>query len=171
MGRPKAAQHPRHSESLSLGIDAMVFMDDIRGTRHGAPTAAPGGRPNCRKARLLCPNARRSRDYFEAVAVSAEDLKSARQSQDTFVRVLPRAPSLQKQSGGVELMGLARTDDMLEPSNSTGGARIVQLINKFESITTHAALYEPEVADAEKGSGGVYLQVRLAEDRDGIRRG
>jgi FkbH-like protein len=157
----KAANIRAIAESLSLGLDAMVFMDDNpveRGlVRQLLPQVAVPELPQepAYYARTLA-----AAGYFEAVAVSAEDLKRASLYQDNA-----RRAELQKQSGGLEgyLASLQMTIGF-EPFNATGRARIAQLINKSNQYNLTTRRYtEPEVADAEQDPGVFTLQVRLTD--------
>jgi FkbH-like protein len=149
------------AESLSLGLDAMVFLDDNpveRGlVRQLLPQVAVPELPEepAYYARTLA-----AAGYFEAITVSAEDLKRASLYQDNA-----RRAELQKQVGGVEayLASLAMTISF-KPFDSTGRARIVQLINKSNQYNLTTRRYtEPEVAEAERDPAVFTLQVRLSD--------
>jgi FkbH-like protein len=149
------------AESLSLGLDAMVFLDDNpveRGlVRQLLPEVAVPELPEdpAYYARTLA-----AAGYFESVAVSAEDLKRATLYQDNA-----RRAELQKQVGGVEAY-LASLDMTItfKPFDATGRARIVQLINKSNQYNLTTRRYtEPEVAAAEQDPAVFTLQVRLAD--------
>jgi FkbH-like protein len=149
------------AESLSLGLDAMVFLDDNpaeRGlVRRLLPQVAVPELPEepAYYARTLA-----AAGYFEAVAVSAEDLKRASLYQDNAKRA-----ELQRQVGGVEayLASLNMTITF-KPFDPTGRARIVQLINKSNQYNLTTRRYtEPEVTAAEQDPAVFTLQVRLAD--------
>jgi FkbH-like protein len=149
------------AESLSLGLDAMVFLDDNpveRGlVRQLLPQVAVPELPEepAYYARTLA-----AAGYFEAVAVSAEDLKRASLYQDNAKRA-----ELQKQVDGVEayLASLNMTITF-KAFDSTGRARIVQLINKSNQYNLTTRRYtEPEVTEAEQDPAVFTLQVRLAD--------
>jgi FkbH-like protein len=149
------------AESLSLGLDAMVFLDDNpveRGlVRRLLPQVAVPELPDepAYYARTLA-----AAGYFEAVTVSAEDLKRASLYQDNAKRA-----DLQKQVGGVEayLASLNMTITF-KPFDPTGRARIVQLINKSNQYNLTTRRYtEPEVTEAEQDPAVFTLQVRLAD--------
>jgi FkbH-like protein len=149
------------AEELSLGLDAMVFLDDNpveRGlVRKLLPQVAVPELPEepAFYARTLAAGG-----YFEAVAFAAEDLKRAGFYQDNAKRA-----QLQKQVGGVDAY-LASLDMTItfQPFDATGRARIVQLINKSNQFNLTTRRYtDPEVAAAENDPEVFTLQVRLAD--------
>src|SRR6202050_1410389 len=98
--------------------------------------------------------------YFEAIAFANEDLKRAGFYQDNAKRL-----SLQKQVGGVDayLSSLDMTITF-QPFDTTGRARIVQLINKSNQYNLTTKRYtDPEVTDAQHDPDVFTLQVRLAD--------
>jgi FkbH-like protein len=157
----KATNIQAIAEELSLGLDAMVFLDDNpveRGlVRKLLPQVAVPELPEepAYYARTLA-----AAGYFEAVAFAGEDLQRAGFYQDNAKRA-----SLQKQVGGVDayLASLDMTITFL-PFDATGRARIVQLINKSNQYNLTTRRYtDPEVAAAENDSEVFTLQVRLAD--------
>jgi len=157
----KATNIQAIAKELTLGLDAMVFLDDNpaeRGlVRKLLPQVAVPELPEdpANYARTLAAGG-----YFEAVTFAGEDLQRADFYQDNAKRA-----SLQKQVGGVEdyLASLDMTITF-QPFDATGRARIVQLINKSNqyNLTTHRYT-DPEVAAAESIPGVFTLQVRLAD--------
>jgi FkbH-like protein len=157
----KATNIQAIAEELSLGLDAMVFLDDNpveRGlVRKLLPQVAVPELPEepAYYARTLT-----AAGYFEAVAFAGEDLKRAGYYQDNAKRA-----SLQKQVGGVDayLASLEMTITF-QPFDATGRARIVQLINKSNQYNLTTRRYtDPEVAAAENDPEVFTLQVRLAD--------
>ena len=157
----KATNLQAIAEELSLGLDALVFLDDNpveRGlVRKLLPQVAVPELPEepADYARTLA-----AAGYFEAVAFASEDLQRAGFYQDNARRV-----SLQKQVGGVEAY-LASLDMTItfQPFDATGRARIVQLINKSNQYNLTTRRYtDPEVAEAENNPEVFTLQVRLAD--------
>ncbi len=149
------------AEELSLGLDAMVLLDDNpaeRGlVRKLLPQVAVPELPEdpaC-YARTLA-----AAGYFEAAAFSIEDLKRAGFYQDNA-----RRADLQKQVVGVEAY-LASLDMIItfQPFDATGRARIVQLINKSNQYNLTTRRYtDPEVTAAENDPAVFTLQARLAD--------
>jgi FkbH-like protein len=157
----KATNIQAIAEELSLGLDAMVFLDDNpveRGLiRKLLPQVAVPELPEepAYYARTLAAGG-----YFEAVAFASEDLKRAGFYQDNAKRA-----SLQKQVGGVDayLASLNMTITF-QPFDATGRARIVQLINKSNQYNLTTRRYtHPEVNEAEHDPAVFTLQVRLAD--------
>jgi FkbH-like protein len=157
----KATNIQAISEELSLGLDAMVFLDDNpveRGlVRKLLPQVAVPELPEepAYYARTLA-----AAGYFEAVAFASEDLKRAGFYQDNAKRA-----SLQKQVGGVDAY-LASLDMTItfQPFDATGRARIAQLINKSNQYNLTTRRYtDPEVTAAEIDPAVFTLQVRLAD--------
>ena len=157
----KATNIQAIAEELTLGLDAMVFLDDNpveRGlVRKLLPQVAVPELPDepAYYARTLA-----AAGYFEAIAFATEDLKRAGFYQDNAKRA-----SLQKQVGGVDAY-LASLDMTItfQPFDSTGRARIVQLINKSNQYNLTTRRYtDPEVSDAENAPDVFTLQVRLQD--------
>jgi len=157
----KATNIQAIAQELSLGLDAMVFLDDNpveRGlVRKLLPQVAVPELPEepAYYARTLAAGG-----YFEAVSVSGEDLKRALLYQDNAKRA-----ELQKQVGGVDAY-LASLDMAItfQPFDATGRARIVQLINKSNQYNLTTRRYtDPEVLEAENDPDVFTLQVRLAD--------
>jgi FkbH-like protein len=157
----KATNIQAIAEELSLGLDAMVFLDDNpveRGlVRKLLPQVAVPELPQepAYYARTLA-----AAGYFEAVALAGEDLKRAGFYQDNA-----RRAELQKQVGGVDayLKSLDMTI-IFQPFDATGRARIVQLINKSNQYNLTTRRYtDPEVAAAQDDPDVFTLQVRLTD--------
>ena len=157
----KATNIEAIATELSLGLDAIVFLDDNpveRGlVRQLLPQVAVPELPEdpAYYARTLA-----AAGYFEAVTFAGEDLKRAAFYQDNARRV-----SLQKQAEGVDAY-LASLDMTItfQPFDAIGRARIVQLINKSNQYNLTTRRYtDPEVVDAENDAEVFTLQVRLAD--------
>ncbi len=149
------------AEELSLGLDALVLVDDNpaeRGlVRELLPQVAVPELPDDPSwyARTLA-----AAGYFEAVTIAQEDLKRAGYYQDNA-----RRASLRSSAGGVEayLASLEMTITF-QPFDATGRSRIVQLINKSNQYNLTTRRYtEPQVIAAETDPEVFTLQVRLAD--------
>ena len=157
----KATNIKAIAEELSLGLDAMVFLDDNpveRGlVRKMLPQVAVPELPDnaALYARTLL-----AAGYFEAIAFSGEDRKRADFYQDNARRV-----TLQKQAGDVDAYLLSLNMQMtLQPFDDTGRARIAQLINKSNQFNLTTRRYtEADVAAAQQDPNAFTLQVRLAD--------
>jgi FkbH-like protein len=157
----KATNIQAIAEELSLGLDSMVFLDDNpveRGlVRKLLPQVAVPELPEeaAYYARTLA-----AAGYFEAIAFAAEDLERA-----GFYQGNAKRANLQKQVGGVDAY-LASLDMTItfQPFDTTGRARIVQLINKSNQYNLTTGRYsDPEVTAAENDPAVFTLQVRLAD--------
>jgi FkbH-like protein len=157
----KATNIQAIADELSLGLDAMVFVDDNpveRGlVRQLLPQVAVPELPEdpAWYARTLS-----AAGYFEVVSFVAEDLRRASFYQDNA-----RRATLQTLAGDVDAY-LASLDLTItfEPFNSTGRARIVQLINKSNQYNLTTRRYnDAEVAAAELDPSVFTLQVRLKD--------
>jgi FkbH-like protein len=157
----KATNIQAIAKELSLGLDAMAFLDDNPAeralVRQLLPQVAVPELPEepAWYARTLA-----AAGYFEAVTFANEDLQRA-----GFYLDNARRASLQKQAGDVDAY-LASLDMTItfQPFDATGRARIVQLINKSNQYNLTTRRYaEPEVIDAEIDPQVFTLQVRLAD--------
>jgi FkbH-like protein len=155
----KATNIKAIAQELSLGLDAMVFLDDNpveRGlVRQILPEVAVPELPDdpALYARTLA-----AAGYFEAITYSAEDRARADFYQDNARRV-----ALQNQAGdvGAYLASLDMTITF-QPFDVVGRARIAQLINKSNQFNLTTRRYtEVDVASAEVDC--FTLQVRLAD--------
>jgi FkbH-like protein len=157
----KATNIQAIAEELSLGLDAMVFLDDNpveRGlVRKLLPQVAV---PELPEEPAYYARALAAGGYFEAVAFASEDLKRAGFYQDNAKRA-----NLQRQVGRVEdyLASLGMTITF-QPFDASGRTRIVQLINKSNQYNLTTRRYtDPEVIEAENDPEVFTLQVRLAD--------
>jgi FkbH-like protein len=157
----KATNIQAIADELSLGLDAMVFLDDNpaeRGlVRQMLPQVAVPELPDevALYARTLAAGG-----YYEAVSFTSEDLNRAGLYRDNASRA-----DLQRQVGGVVayLKSLDMTITFM-PFDATGRARIVQLINKSNQFNLTTRRYtEPEISALENDAGIFTLQVRLSD--------
>jgi FkbH-like protein len=157
----KATNIKAIAEALSLGLDAMTFLDDNpveRGLiRQLLPQVAVPELPDdpALYARTLLASG-----YFEAVTFSAEDRQRAAFYQDNARRI-----ALQQQAGDVDgyLASLAMTLT-IQPFEATGRARIAQLISKSNQFNLTTRRYsEAQIAELEGDPDCLGWQVRLAD--------
>ncbi len=157
----KATNITSIAAELSLGIDAMVFLDDNpveRGlVREILPEVAV---PELPADPALYARTLSAAGYFEALAFSDEDRKRADFYQDNARRV-----ALQHQAGDIEayLASLQMTIGF-RPFDATGRSRIAQLINKSNQFNLTTRRYdELDVATMEADPAVFTLQVRLTD--------
>ncbi len=157
----KATNIKAIAEELSLGLDAMVFLDDNpveRGlVRQMLPQVAV---PELPADPALYARTLLAAGYFEAIAFSGEDRKRAEFYQDNARRV-----TLQKQAGDVDAYLVSLNMQLtLEAFDETGRSRIAQLINKSNQFNLTTRRYtEADVAAAQNDADAFTLQVRLAD--------
>ncbi|PKO33218.1 MAG: haloacid dehalogenase [Betaproteobacteria bacterium HGW-Betaproteobacteria-7] len=157
----KASNIKAIAEALSLGLDAMTFLDDNpveRGLiRQLLPQVAV---PELPDDPALYVRTLLAGGYFEAVAFSVEDRQRADFYQDNARRI-----ALQQQAGDVDgyLASLAMTLT-IQPFEATGRARIAQLISKSNQFNLTTRRYnEPEIAEMEGDPDCLAWQIRLAD--------
>jgi FkbH-like protein len=157
----KATNIQSIADELSLGLDALVFLDDNPAERGLVRKLLPQvAVPELPEEPAFFARTLAAAGYFEAVAFAREDLQRAGFYQDNARRAI-----LQKQLGGVDayLESLDMTITF-QPFDATGRARIVQLINKSNQYNLTTRRYtEPEIAAAEVDAEVFTLQVRLAD--------
>jgi FkbH-like protein len=157
----KATNIKAIANELSLGLDSMVLLDDNpveRGlVRQILPQVAV---PELPEDPALYARTLAAAGYFEAIAFSDEDRKRAGFYQDNARRV-----SLQQQAGDVEAyLASLNMEITFGPFDSTGRARIAQLINKSNQFNLTTRRYsEAEIAQLEADPCCFTLQVRLAD--------
>jgi FkbH-like protein len=149
------------AEELSLGLDAMVFLDDNPVeralVRRMLPEVAVPELPEdpAWYARTLA-----AAGYFESIAFSAEDRARADMYQSNARRV-----ALRHQAGDLNAyLASLEMEISFAPFDHTGRARISQLINKSNQFNLTTRRYsEAEVAAAQDDPDVFTLQVRLTD--------
>jgi FkbH-like protein len=157
----KATNIKAIAEELSLGLEAMVFLDDNPAERGLVRRLLPQvGVPELPEEPDYYARTLAAGGYFEAVVFATEDLKRAEFYQDNAKRVL-----MQKQLGGVDAyLASLQMSITFEPFNATARSRIVQLINKSNQYNLTTRRYtDPEIAEMENDAKIFTLQVRLAD--------
>lgn len=157
----KASNIAAIAKELSLGLDAMVFLDDNpverKLVREHLPQVAV---PELPADPALYARTLMAAGYFESITFSAEDKQRAGFYQDNARRV-----ALQSQAGDMDAY-LASLSMVLsvQPFDETGRSRIAQLINKSNqyNLTTHR-YSEADVAVIEQDPECFALQIRLAD--------
>ena len=159
--KDKATNIEAIARELSLGLDAMVFLDDNPAerllVRERLPEVAV---PELPEDPALYGRTLAAAGYFEAVAISEDDLRRADFYQDNA-----RRANLQKETGDLDayLASLAM-EITFQPFDETGRARITQLINKSNQYNLTTKRYtEMQVAAMEHDPSYFTLQVRLSD--------
>jgi FkbH-like protein len=157
----KATNIKAIASALSLGLDAMVLLDDNPAeralVRQLLPQVAVPELPNdpALFARTLLASG-----YFEAIAFSAEDRQRADFYEENARRVALRGEAADL---GTYLASLEMVMTV-QPFDEAGRNRIVQLINKSNQYNLTTRRYtEREVEDAQRDPDCLTLQVRLCD--------
>jgi len=157
----KAANIKAISEELSLGLDAMVLLDDNPIERDMVRQLLPQvAVPELPADPAYYVQTLSAGGYFEAVTFSDEDARRPALYQDNARRV-----TLQKQAGNVDsYLASLRMVITFQPFDAAGRARITQLINKSNQFNLTTRRYtEADVAALERDPNSFTLQVRLAD--------
>jgi FkbH-like protein len=157
----KATNIQAIAEELSLGLDAMVLLDDNpaeRGlVRKLLPQVAVPELPEdpAWYARTLAASG-----YFETIVFSTEDRDRA-----SFYHGNNKRAALQKQAGDVdEYHASLEMTITFQSFDAIGRVRIVQLINKSNQYNLTTRRYtDPEIEAAEADPDVFTLQVRLSD--------
>lgn len=157
----KATNIKAIAETLSLGLESMVFVDDNpveRGlVRDILPQVAV---PELGEDPALYARAVLSAGYFETVTFSEEDRARADFYQSNAERV-----ALQEQAGNVEgYLATLKMEIVFAAFDSTGRARISQLINKSNQFNLTTRRYGESAVQELAGDPSIFtLQVRLID--------
>jgi FkbH-like protein len=157
----KATNIKAIAEELSLGLDAMVFLDDNPAERGLVRKLLPQvAVPELPSDPALYARTLSAAGYFESVTFSQEDAKRADFYQDNARRV-----SLQKQAGNVDdYLASLNMEIIFQPFDKTGRSRIAQLVNKSNQYNLTTRRYtEAEIGQAEADPNCFTLQVRLTD--------
>ncbi|HUA55653.1 MAG TPA: HAD-IIIC family phosphatase [Candidatus Sulfotelmatobacter sp.] len=157
----KATNLEAIANELSLGLDALVFLDDNpveRGlVRRLLPQVAVPELPDDPGlyARYLAASG-----FFEAAAYSAEDRARA-----DFYRDNARRATLQAQAGGIDAyLASLEMEVTFRPFDDPGRARIAQLVNKSNQFNLTTRRYtESEIRDVADDPDCLTLQVSLSD--------
>jgi len=146
--------------TLNIGTDSLVFLDDNPVERAQVRQVLPEvAVPELTEDPADYIGLLANAGYFEAVALSEEDLARADFYQANAERV-----SLQKVGNIGEYLLSLKMVATISPFNSVGRVRIAQLINKSNQFNLTTRRYsEAEVEAIEKDPAKYSLQVRLAD--------
>ncbi len=160
----KASNLEAIAERLSIGVDALVLLDDNPAERAQLRAALPQvAVPELPNDPAWFAWTLLSAGYFEAIAHSEEDSARTATYQANAERAAVQAKS---RDLGDYLSSLEMKIEM-RPFDAAGRARIAQLINKTNQFNlTTRRLTEAQVAAAEADESVVTIQARL-QDRFG----
>lgn len=149
------------ADELSLGLESLVFLDDNPVEREFVRQTLPEvAVPELPGDPALYTRTLSAAGYFESVVFSKEDLARADFYQDNARRI-----QLQHQAGDLEsYLQSLNMDITFAPFDSTGRARIAQLINKSNQFNLTTRRYtEAQVAEFERDPAYFTAQVRLSD--------
>lgn len=156
----KASNIKAIAETLSLGLESMVFLDDNPAERLQVRTEIPDvAVPELPPDPALYGRTLLAAGYFEAIAFSEEDRKRA-----AFYQQNAQRAELLNQS---DMEGYLRSLNMeitFAPFDATGRTRIAQLISKSNQFNLTTKRYgELEVKRLEEDKDIFTRQIRLAD--------
>ena len=157
----KASNLKAIAETLNIGIDALVLLDDNPAERAQVREALPEvAAPELPNDAAFYAETLLAAGYFEAIGFTAEDQSRADQYQANTARaeLLGAASDLESYLRALEMQAIC------SPFDRVGRSRITQLINKTNqfNLTTHRYT-ESEVEAFETSASGLTLQVRLID--------
>jgi FkbH-like protein len=159
--KDKATNLTAIAEELSLGIDALAFVDDNPFERNFVRESAPKvGVPELPEDPALYARTLSAAGLFEALTLSDEDLKRSEFYQDNA-----RRATLQNQVGNLqEYLASLEMELTILPFDAVGRSRITQLINKSNQFNLTTRRYtEAEVEALENDTDAYGLQIRLRD--------
>lgn len=157
----KASNLRAIAETLNIGVDALVFLDDNPAERAQVRAELPlVGVPELPADPALYPRMLASAGYFETIALSDEDRARADQYQANAARA-------QLLTAASDMEGYLRSLAMtcsIQPVTATGRARVAQLINKSNQFNLTTRRYtEPEVEALSADPSKHIVQIRLVD--------
>jgi len=157
----KAANLRAIAETLNIGVDALVLLDDNPAERMQVRDALPlVGVPELPDDPSLYPRALAAAGYFEAVAFSKEDRERADYYQANAQRAqaLSASGDLGDYLASLDMVcSIGRVDPVTRP-------RVAQLINKSNQYNLTTRRYsENEVEAVERDATRHAVQIRLVD--------
>jgi FkbH-like protein len=157
----KAANIQAIAEELSLGLEAMVLLDDNPAERALVREQIPEvAVPELPEDPALYVRTLSAAGYFEAVAFSEEDRRRA-----DLYRHGARRAAMRRQAENIDAyLGLLEMRILFQPFDAISRPRIAQLINKSNQFNLTTRRYtEADVAQVEHDPDCFTLQVRLTD--------
>lgn len=157
----KASNLKAIAETLNIGVDALVLLDDNPAeraqVREALPTVAV---PELPADPALYAETLLAAGYFEAIGFTLEDRQRAQQYQSNAARaqILGAATDLESYLRSLHMRAVCG------PFNEVGRTRIVQLINKTNQFNLTTRRYtDAQVRQFEQANSALTLQVRLID--------
>ena len=157
----KASNIKAIAQTLSLGLESMVFLDDNPAERMQVRRELPEvAVPELPKDPALYARTLIAAGYFEAITFSEEDRVRASFYQDNALRA-----QIMSQSSDMEAyLKSLKMEIALAPFNAVGRPRIAQLISKSNQFNLTTTRYsEAEVEKIENNSDFYTRQIRLKD--------
>lgn len=157
----KASNLRAIAQSLDIGVDALVLLDDNPTERHQVRHELPDvGVPELPDSPEHYATLLLAAGYFESVQFTADDRSRAEQYQNNAARKA-ESGAASDIDGHLASLQMVAT---LSAFDAVGRARITQLINKTNQFNlTTRRRGEPEVAGLERDASAISLQVRLTD--------
>ena len=157
----KATNLKRIAETLNIGTDALLFLDDNPAERARVRQMLPEvAVPEVDDDPAHYPLAVAHSGWFETIALTADDAQRADQYRANAVR----ASAAQTLGSLDEYLNSLEMTASLRPFDEAGRARITQLINKSNQFNLTTRRYtEAEIAAVEADPNAFTLQIRLAD--------
>lgn len=157
----KAANLKHIAETLNIGVDALVFLDDNPAERAQVRRELPMvGVPELPADPALYPRMLAAAGYFDTVALSDEDRARAEQYQRNAERqqLMASASDMDSYLSSLDMTCIVR---LVDPVSRP---RVAQLINKSNQFNLTTRRYtETEVAAAEADPRRHAVQIRLTD--------
>ncbi|MEE9433206.1 MAG: HAD-IIIC family phosphatase [Sphingorhabdus sp.] len=149
------------AETLNIGLDALVFLDDNAAERAQVRAALPVvAVPELPGDPSLFPALLASAGYFEALSFSQED----QQRVESYKAEAKRAEIRTKSRDLGDYLGSLEMQISFAPFSALGRPRIAQLVNKSNQFNLTTRRYsEKEIEQFENGRADFTLQVRLSD--------
>ena len=148
------------AQTLNIGLDSLVFLDDNPAEREMVRRELPMvAVPELPDDPALYPRALACAGYFETVSIVEEDRTRA----DTY-RANAERQALASTSDMAGYLASLDMDCEIRPFNAVGRGRITQLINKSNQFNLTTRRYtESEVAAVETDPNKCTMQIRLRD--------
>jgi len=157
----KASNLRAIAETLTIGIDALVFVDDNPAERARIRQMLPDvAVPELPEDPAYYAETLAAASYFEALTISEDDRRRA----DFYRNNAMRSAEMRKLGSIDEYLASLDMECTLLPFDEVGRARISQLINKSNQFNLTTKRYtEVQVAEIEHDPSSFHLQVRLVD--------
>jgi FkbH-like protein len=157
----KASNLRTIAETLNIGIDALVFVDDNPAERARVRQMLPEvAVPELTEDPAFYAETLAAASYFEALTISEDDRRRADFYRNNAMRSAERV----KLGSLDEYLASLDMECTLLPFDEIGRARISQLINKSNQFNLTTRRYtEVQVAEIEHDPNAFHLQVRLVD--------